>query len=132
MIELEIMRLRLVSPVVPAVVEADKMVLQSAKAVFIEVIPVTVLPVVNDGSVLIEDDVGSIAVAVPPVICVLEDERDVVVIKLESAVVASAPDVEVVKPISVVEKTSVVDCARYEKPAVAVESMEDSPVTESV
>lgn len=131
-LEIESLRLRLVSPVVPAVVEADKVVLKSAKAVFVKMIPVTVLSVVNDGSVLTEDGIGSVAVTAPPVTSVPVDGSDEAVIKLVSVVVGSAPDTEVVKAVSVVEKTSVVDCARSEKPVVVVESMEDMPVTESV
>lgn len=133
-LEIESLRLKLVPSVVPvpAVVEADKVVIESVKAVSVVVIPVPVLSVVDDGSVLVEDDIGSVAVTVPPVTSVPVDESDVVMIKLVSVVVASDPDVEVVKPVSVVEKTSVVDCARSEKPVVVVESTEDMPVTESV
>jgi len=133
-LEIESLRLKLVPSVVPvpAVVEADKVVIESVKAVSVVVIPVPVLSVVDDGSVLVEDDIGSVAVTVPPVTSVPVDESDVVMIKLVSVVVASDSDVEVVKPVSVVEKTSVVDCARSEKPVVVVESTEDMPVTESV
>jgi len=129
-LEIESLRLRLVPSVVPvaAVVEADKVVIESVKAVSLVVIPVTVLSVVNDGSVLTEDDIGSVAVAVPPVICVLEDARDVVVIKLVSVVMVSAPVTEVVKPVSVVEKSNAVDVSRSDKPVV----VEDRPVTRSV
>lgn len=133
-LDVESLRLRLVPSVVPvaAVVEADKVVIESVKAVSVVVIPVTVLSVVIDGSVLIEDNMGSVAVSVPPVTSVPVEESDVVMIKLVSVVVASDPDVEVVKPVSVVGKTSVVDCARSEKPVVVVERMEDRPATESV
>lgn len=111
-LEAESLRLRLVSPVVPAVVEADEVVLKCVNELSVVVILVAVLSIVDDGSALVEDDEGSVPVPVPPVTSVPVDARDVVVIKL----------------VSVVEKSNAVDVSRSDKPVV----VEDRPVTRSV
>jgi hypothetical protein len=72
--------------------------------------PVMVLSVVVviDESMTVEDDKGSVPALVTPVISVLVDDRDMVVIKLVSVEVDPAMGTEVVEPISVVDSVPVV------------------------